>query len=98
MSVSTFSAQYNTIVQMIIIGFIGAFLFSYVELILMHHAHTQTWSLVPFTSTRRWFSALFCGLLYLYFKEPKNELLTVLDAVVLSVCIGIPIGKLGCFF
>jgi len=61
-----FSAQYNTIVQMIIIGFIGAFLFSYLELILMQHAHTGSWTLVPFTSTRRWFAALFCGLLFLY--------------------------------
>jgi prolipoprotein diacylglyceryltransferase len=93
-----FSAQYNTIVQMIIIGFIGAFLFSYLELILMQHAHTGSWTLVPFTSTRRWFAALFCGLLFLYFKEPKRELLNVLDVVVLAVCIGIPIGKLGCYF
>lgn len=97
-TIAVFSAQYNTIVQMIIVGFIGAFLFSYIELILMQHAHTGVWALVPFSSTRRWFAALFCGLLFLYIKEPKSQLLSVLDAVVLSVCIGIPIGKLGCYF
>lgn len=97
-TVATFSAQYNTIVQLIIVGFIGAFLFSYVELLLMHHAHTGTWALVPFASTRRWFAALFCGLLFLYYKEPKSQLLSVLDVIVLAVCIGIPIGKLGCYF
>lgn len=93
-----FNSNYSSLLNLVLWGFAGSFLFSFIEIFLMHHHNHQPFYLSDYKFSQRWYGALFTGLIYLYLQFNKTAFLENIDIILLAVCLGISIGKWGCFF
>lgn len=86
---------YSVLVDILLLGLLASYFFPIVELYLLKIPIPKN----PLDSGERWYASLFFVTNYLAIKYSKKQNFKELfNVICIIVCLGISIGKLGCFF